>query len=1043
MRFKFVTVLAVSVLFNSAFCLAQPEKVTGVVTGKEDGLPVIQAAVMVKGYPAKGTVTDLDGVYSIQVSQGDTLEFSCTGMKSVLVPVSGRTVIDVIMEYSTEAIDDVIVVAYGTAKKESFTGSAEVVSHDKMKNRPVTDISKMLDGQVAGVMTTSGSGQPGSGASVVIRGFGSINASNSPLVVVDGMPFDGDLNSISSNDIETMTVLKDASAGALYGARGANGVLIITTKKNKKSERLNMSFSSKIGISARAIPSYSTLNAKEYMEVMYNAAYNDLVSVEGYLPATAKSKTVSRLENLILGTDDKYNCFDRNASELFNENGKVVSDAKQLWNQDWIKEAEASAPLRQEYELSIDGSAAKTTYSASLGYLNENGTLKTTDFKRYTGRMNMDFTPNDHFVIGLNYSYSHTDSDFLGATGSTNSNVWYSAMMMAPIYPVYQTSADGTIAVDPDTGEKLFDYGSSRPAGAQNNRNSVAVLFDDKYFTYSDINNLRTYAGLNFGDFKFRVNLGVDNSNSYETTYYNPYYGNAAGTGRLRKENGRVFSYTLNELLTYGHKWGKHSFDALAGHEFYSYTYNYLMGEKTGFPFPDYYELATGTTISDTNSAQDEYAIDSYLSRVNYNYDDRYYLSASFRTDASSRFKKENRWGIFWSLGASWRISEEGFLKDKDWIDNLTLKASYGLQGNDNLGVYYAWQSYYDLSYPNATYSGGVVSNIENDDVTWEKNGNLNIGIEFKFLNRIWGTLEMYDRTTYDLLLYYPMAISTGFEGYNANVGSISNIGADFTIGATIVKIGDFQWNATLIASTLKNKVLRLTSDGSDILDGNYIIRVGEELNSFYLARSAGVDPATGEQLYYAYEKDNEGKMIPGSEYVTSDATVAANSKYLLGSRIPDLYGSINTSLSYKGFDLNVMGTYSIGGKIYDGVYRSIMEPSFVGQTYSTDILRSWKQAGDMTDVPRVTTTSSTIANDRYLVDASFFSIRSIALGYTYASSKLFKAGMEQVRIFLTADSPFLFASRKGLNPQASFTGSTGYTYSPSKSLTLGVDIKF
>lgn len=1033
--------LSLSLLCLAApFLSAQSLTIKGKVTDATDGTPMTGVAVY---DPVSGnsSMTDLDGNYFIKVDKGATLEFSFLGMKGEKIVVNDQEVINLAMHPDVNLLEDVLVVAYGTATKESFTGSAETVTAQKLKDRPVSNVSKMLDGQVAGVMTTSGSGQPGSGADIRIRGFGSINASNSPLLVVDGVPFDGDLSSLNSSDIETMTVLKDASSGALYGARGANGVILITTKSLKNEESINVNLSAKVGINSRAIPFYQTMNAKEYMEHMYDAIYNDLVYTEGYLPSVAAGMTPDKLNRTLLGIDGIYNIYDKDINSLYDAEGKIVSDARHKWNENWLDEAQATCPIRQEYQFSINGSGQNSKYLASLSYLNEDGTLKTTGFRRYTARVGADFKPYKWLDFGLNMNYSNSRSDFLGSSGTENTNVWYSAMLMAPIYPVYQKNADGSDVIS--NGEKVFDYGASRPAGAQNNKNSVGTLFDDDYYSLSENLGLRANLGVNWKGLSITTNFGADSTNESQTTNFNPLTGNAAGTGRLKKESGRMFSFTWNQLIGYKKDFGLHSLDLMAGHEFYKYNYKYIIAERTGFPFEDYDELGMGSTISEANSVSEDYAIDSYLFRANWSFADRYYVSASLRTDGSSRFKKENRWGTFWSAGASWRISQEEFLKNVSWVNNITLKASYGVQGNDNLGSYYAWQSLYNMNYPNASNSGAVIGSIETPDVTWEKNGNLNAGIEFRLLNRLSGTIEVFSRKTSDLLLEYPIPISLGFPGYYANVGSLVNNGCDITLGADIIQTEDLYWNITAMGSVLKNRVLELTGDGSDIISGNYLIRENEEINSFYLSKSAGVDPATGEQLYWAYKKDDDGNMIKGSEYITNDATAAASSKYIFGSRIPDLYGSVSSSLKYKGFDFNVLLTYSIGGKVYDSIYNSLMEPSYVGQTYHVNAMRSWKKAGDITDVPRTTTTTTTVACDRFLIDASYLAIKNIVLGYTLPESVLKKANIRSVRFYLTADSPWLFTHLKGMNPQASFSGSTSYTYTPNRTFSIGVDFKF
>lgn len=1020
---------------------AQKISVTGQVTDIFGGSPLPGVAVLEKngsGY----SVTDLDGKYSISVPSDASLVFSCLGMQEQTIAVKGRTTINVAMTADVNVLDDVLVVAYGTSTKESFTGSAETIRGDKLRDRPVADVSRMLDGQMSGVMTTSGSGQPGSGSGIMVRGFGSINASSSPLIVVDGIPYDGSLNSLNPNDIESMSVLKDALAGALYGSRGANGVVIVTTKSGGSAdERISIDFTARVGFNSMAISPYETVNASQYMEQMYRATYNDLLYTEGHLPGEAAALTPSRLAKNILGINNKYNIFDRDVESLFDAKGNVVGDAKTKYDVDWLGEAKAKLPTRQEYLFSMSGASDVSKYMASLGYLNENGTITTTSFRRITARLGAEFTPYEWLEFGLNANYSNTRSDYLGASGTEANNIWYTAMMMAPIYPVYEVDADGNEVLD--NGGRVFDYGSSRPAGAQNNRNCVATLFDDDYYMIGDNVNLRGHLGISFGDFRLSTSLGADIVSESNSTKYNRNNGNAAGTGRLTKEHQRTRSYTWNQLLSYKRGFGDSDVDLMAGHEFYNIETNYLMGQRTGFPFDGFKELGMGSTIADATSTGDIYSINSWLCRANYNFSDRYYLSGSLRADASSRFIKKHRWGTFWSLGASWRISQEPFMKDFGWLDNMTLKASYGIQGNDNIGSYYAWQALYDMTYPNATYSGAVISSLENQDVTWEKNGNVNLGVEFKMFKRFSGTLEWYKRTTTDMLLEYPIAISLGFPGYYANVGKMYNTGIDMTLSYDILNNPDLFWSVSLMGSTVNNKVVSLTGNGEDINNGVYLIREGETVNTFYMARSAGVDPATGEQLYLAYSKDAEGNPINGSEFVTNDATVASGCKWLCGSRIPAIYGSLSSSLHAKGIDVSALFTYSLGGKIYDSTYRSLMEPSFVGQTYHINSLRAWTEAGQITDVPKITSTTTTVINDRFLIDASYFCIKSISAGYTFKTAWLEKCHIRSLRLYASGDNLLMLSALRGLNPQSSFTGSTSYTYTPNRTVTLGVDVKF
>jgi len=1043
---KLTFLLACLILTSLGLVQAQSKIASGRVLYAENGEPIIGASVLVKGTRASVT-TDVKGDFLINLpGNARTLVVSFIGMKSIEVEASTKMVIK--LESTASELDEVIVVAYGTTNRKSFTGSAQSVRGDELEKRTVTSITKALDGQIAGIQTTTGNGQPGSGSSIIIRGLGSINASSNPLYVVDGIPFNGSLNTINPNDIESISVLKDASAGALYGARGGNGVVVITTKHSKeKSDKVRVNFKSTFGVSSRAIPAYSTLNQKEYLETAFQAYKNQKID-NGVSPAEAGSAALEAMAGTttgMLGLNEQYNPYNYALADLINPTtGKVRDDAKLVYDQNWQDEILAKNPLRQEYQLSFAGGSTKTQYNTSFSYLDEKGLLKTTSFNRFTGRVNIESQVNDWLRFGSNLNYAQTKSNYgTDDTESSISNVWYSVQFMAPIYPIYNLDDNHQIIKDA-TGANSYDYGKSRPSGAQSNFNSIATLYNDAY--YSNVDNVNARGFLEIApikDLKFRTNIGVDNSNTYSTTYYNPDFGNAVATsGLLNKDNSRMLSYTFNQLVTYNKKISSHAVEVLLGHEYYSYKYNYLMAEKTGFPFARLYELTAGSSISNANSYQTDYHIDSYFSRLNYNYDEKYYLAASLRSDKSSRFYKDNNQGIFWSLGASWRLSQEAFMADMAWANNITVKASFGEQGNDALGSFYAWQALYNLGYPNANTNGAMVSSIENKNVSWEKNQNTNIGVDFKLVDRLNGSIEYFNRKTVDMLLYKPMATSLGFDGVNTNIGSMQNNGIEITLGYDVVKTQDLKWTMTLIGQTLNNKVLKLVN-GADINSGNTIIREGEPLYSFNIPHSAGVDPATGNRLFWFFKKDTKGKKIEGTDYISDDYKTASNYRQLSGSRYPSFQGSINNSVSYKGFDLSLLMTYSIGGKVLDSNYASFMNPMYIGDNYSTNVLRAWKEAGDLTDVPRVVLGSTSITTDAFLVNASYFNIRSINLGYTVDKSFTKKFNLESLRFFASAENVFLFSCLKGMDPQLNFTGTNSYSYTPNRLVSMGLDINF
>ena len=1024
---KFV-LLIMAVLTASSWSLAQNRQISGVVTDN-DGQPISGATVLIEG-TSVGTTTNINGEFSLSAPADGTLSVSFIGYETMQEAIAGKTWISFSLKEDTHAIDDVIVVAYGTAKKESFTGSVAVVKSEELEHRKVANVTKAIDGLAPGVQATSGSGQPGSGSTIVIRGFGSINASSTPLYVVDGIPYDGAISAINPDDIASISILKDASASVLYGARGANGVVLITTKKGNSDETV-VDLKINVGVSSRAIPRYETVGAKDFMEMMYSAYYN-----------AYGSNVLAQMQSLF-GANEMYNPYDVPLAQLFTEEGKISDKATLRWDEDWLDEATNNAALRQEYGASVSGGNEKTQYMFSLGYLNEDGVLRTTNFERYSGRLSVETQAKPWFAAGMGANFARNTTNSSETESGVTSNVFYSAQLMAPIYPVYMRDpATGEYLLD-ENGKKQFDYGSSRPSGQQTDFNSIATLYDDKYEQGSYSLSARTHFDfMGVEDhwtegLKFQINFGTDYYNSQSMTYYNPFFGNAeAVSGRIRKSNLTSLGYTFNQLLSYNRSFGRHNLDLLVGHEYYAYTESSLSGHKTGLPGGGIYELDAAAVIVGTGSSTDNDRIESYLSRVNYSYDDKYYISGSWRTDGSSRFAPGSRWGNFWSAGASWRISQEEFMKDVDWVDNLTLKFSYGVQGNNSVGSYYAYQALYDTSAPNATLPGATLNDVANAELTWESNHNLNTGIEARLFNRLDLSFEFYNRKTLDMLLSYPLPISSGFSGYYRNSGEMRNRGIEFAVTGRIIDRKDMQWSVTWMGATVNNKVLKLTDDGQDITSSTQIIREGETLYSYYVSRSAGVDPMTGEKMYWATDDE-------GHDYITKDLTEAQNNRVVAGSRIPDLYGSLSTAFRWKNLDFSISTNYSIGGVTYDGVYYEFMSFYYPAQAKHKNLLRAWKKPGDVTDVPRYEIRETPIVSDDKLIDASYFSIKNITLGYTLPKAWTSKIGFKAARISASVDNLYIFTHLKGMDPQYSLTGGTSFDYTATRTVSFNLDLKF
>jgi len=1052
------------VIASVGFAQAQT-RITGKVVDPS-GAPMSFASVVVKEALNVGTQTDDNGNYTINVpANGLTLVFSFIGSETQEVVIGSRSVINVTLASDAEVLASAFVVAYGTAKsKESYTGSVSVVKGEAIQKRTVASVTKALEGVAPGIVTTSGGGQPGSDAAVQIRGWSSIYASTSPLYVVDGVPFDGLFSSINPNDIESMTVLKDASASALYGSRAANGVIMITTKKGTKGGVSNISYKGSLGIANRSVKRYDVVNQREAIELTYEAIKNNFIYAGGDPVEVAKAKAAIQLNTTFAG--QYYNPFKNYtwATLIDPATGKVKSDAVSAWDEDWMDEISEKNALRQEHQLSFSGGTENTQHMFSFGYLDEQGVLKTTKFTRFNMRANVTHQAKDWFKAGANVSYAYTKSNSTQYSDSQTGNAWYTAQFMSPVFPMYLKDSNGNDALG-ENGERQFDYGDGKytDAGLSNRRpksarfNVLGDLFDNKYYNNRDNVGLRANVELgsdkeNAGilkGLKLKVNFGGDLVNTQRMSYYNMYHGDyAADNGSITRSDFRDFSYTLNQLLTYERRFGKHSIDFLVGHEYYDYRQSYLMAERTGL-FDGIYELAPGVNLKGGTSYTIAERIESVLSNFGYGFDDKYYVSVSWRTDGSSRFYKDNRWGNFWSVGASWRISEESFMKNIDFINNLSLKGSYGLTGNKDLrdasgyDIFYGWQSFYDLTYINANNPGAFISSLENKEVSWEKIKSLNLGFSASMFNRILNLeLEYYTRKTTDMLLNVPMALSTGFTSYSANMGSLENKGIEVSVNVRILNKENIKWNATLNLAHNKNKVTEIPST---ITSGVRVIEEGKEIYTYYMVKSAGVDPTNGAPLYWAYDKDSQGNRIDGSDYITSSTTLANASKYYLGSRQPNFTGSFVTDFTiFKNFDVSFLTTFSQGGKIYESVYSGIMEPMYFGDIFSSNVLRRWQKPGDITDVPRVEIGGvDRPASDKWLVNASFFAIKNVTFGYTLPERISKKIDIKSLRVFCTLDNIKMFNHLNGMDPQANFSGGTGYTYAPTRTISIGLDINF
>ncbi|WP_270088130.1 SusC/RagA family TonB-linked outer membrane protein [Sphingobacterium sp. SYP-B4668] len=973
--------------------------------------------------------TAKDGSFSIQAATTSKLQLSYVGFETTIVNAAVDN-LHIGLRPSDRSLDEVVVVAYGTAKRANFTGSVSTISAENINNRPVSSVSKALEGQVPGLQSVSSSGQPGTDATIRIRGIGSINASSAPLYVVDGNPYNGDINAINQSDIQSISVLKDAAASALYGSRGANGVIIITTKNGAKGDtRINFSLNQ--GFSNRAVKDYEKVNTDQYFELYWEALRNR--NVANKMSAEQAAATASRQ----LVTNLGINPYGSGFPEPVGVDGKLVTGAKTLWNDNW-EDVLLRTGNRTQSDLNFGGGGEKSDYYLSFGYLNDQGVAIESGFKRYNARLNTNVKAKSWLNAGLNLSVSSSLQKYPTSEDSNTANIINFPRTIGPFYPYYKRESDGSYELD-DNDNKIYDFGSYRPAGATPNSNMAASLPLDKNDIRRENLSGRAYLeAILTSDLKFRTTYSLDYVNSNTHDFVNPLLGDGVRTkGSVSKSNFRRVSYTLNNILTYDKTWDDHHINLLGGQEFYKYQNSEISGSRERFVMPGFNEPDAASLLTGFDGYSVDYALLSFLGRAEYDYKNRYFFSGSLRTDGSSRFAPDTRWGTFWSLGASWKIAEEEFLKNTGLFNQLTLRASYGAQGNDNLGTYYAYQGLYAIT--NSLGEGGTVTRrLATPDLKWETNLNLNVGLDVAILNnRISASIEYFDRKSKDLLYTMPMAPSTGFTGYDVNLGGIKNTGIELTLQTIPIRNEDFRWNLDLNVSHFKNQITELPNGNKDIESGNKLLRVGGSIYDFYIKEWAGVNPGDGTPTWYIQNAD-------GSKDATWDYSKASRS--IQGSALPKVTGGLSNTFTYKNIDLSALLTFSLGGKIYDGDYLMVMHNgNSPGRAWSKEILNRWTPENTDTDVPALSTTNSgwTQQSTRFLYSASYARLKNVSLGYNFSKNLLTRIGLQQLRVFAQGENLLTFNKHKGMDPEQTVNGATYYRYPAMRSVSAGLQLGF
>lgn len=1041
MRSKFKWIFTLLLAFSMQFSFAQEKTITGTIT--ENGMPLPGVTVAVKG-TTRGTQTDFDGKYSIKATQGEVLVFSYVGFKEQSIAVGASNAVNVVM-----AADDAIgltevVIAYGTQKKEAITGAIGVISADVIGNQQVTSPLKALQGTVAGVSMITAGGQPGNNPEIRIRGFSSLTAGAGPLIILDGAPYNGNINSISQDQIESLSVLKDGASASLYGSRGANGVILITTKRGKKNSAPKINIRSQVGISDLAVGLHDRLGTESNMKLTWEAIRNSNVDL-GQDVVTASSNASNQLIDRL-----GYNPYGTVANPI-DASGQLVAGAQLLWETDWQDEMLRKTAVRTNHSFDISGGDDKSTYFMSVDYLKEDGPVITSNFERITTRLNVDSQVKDWLKVGLNSSFSYSNSNNPDQTsGSTTQSIgWIYAL--SSIYPLHQRDGNGELILD-ENGNLQYDFGNGSIVGQSVNNtrpvnggeNAVANIYLGK-------ERLRrtSYLGSAFAEAKIFESLTFKTRVNYENFLFDSFsfdddlFGAAAPVGG-RVTQARSITTTLNAVngLHYKKGFGNHNLAADAIIEAYSLTVDELSAQGTGF-LPGVGNLNGSTVPESVGGVVNRERINSYLGRVNYNYSDKYFAEASARRDGSTRFDRDVRWGTFYSVGGGWIISKESFLQDSKYISFLKLRGSYGELGNSDLGTsYFPYQSLYVTGWNNEGNSGVLLDGVSDINLKWEKTAQLSVGLDFGFFNdRLSGSIDYYKKNSVDLILNKPLAPSLGVQSITTNIGEVENSGYELVLNSINVQTNDFTWKTNFNISKNTNEVKKLV-DENPILQGTKQWEVGKSIFDFFIPEWAGVDPADGAAMWFKDVTDGAGEVI-GRETtkVYADATRGYH-----GSSLPDFEGGFSSNMRYKNFDLNLIFNFSVGGQILDTDYSSLMNGfSSPGGNAHPDNINRWQNPGDITDVPRLTTgnNSDNATSTRFLYDNDYLRLKSLTFGYNLPSDMLKTIGFDNIRLFIQADNVLTFQSHEGIDPEQSFGGTTARRSPQYRTFSSGVTLSF
>ena len=1006
-------------------------KVSGVVTDAKDGSPIPFASVVVKG-TTTGTATDADGKYTITApTSQSTLLFSTIGYISQEVAVEGRNTINVILAEDTEMLDETIVVAYGTVKKSSYTGSASVIGEDVMLERPYASFTDALSSNMPGLVSMGGS-QTGSMPTIRIRGFGSMNASLAPLYVIDGIAMDmsdlaelGDhsispMTSLNPSDIESITVLKDAASAALYGSRAANGVILITTKQGKAG-KLKIDASATIGVSEFTyFP--DLVNTEEYAQIWSTAKMHALMYNDGKKAGEDPYKYVGKM----YADKEKYDSYLASARAAFNkyytQEGKIYDywggDKDKFADNNWY-DVITRLGTTQKYNLSLSGGTDKLTYFVSGEYYNVQSTMQNSGMERYSTRANITSKQNKRFWFGTNMNFSYQT---LAGPQSNNmyANPWRVAAQLPTVIPA--KNSDGS-----------WNVGFSEMSGYNPGQILEKAVFDDviEHATVSPWAQLNLAPGLTLKEtFAYDVRI-LDEIRWYQqgvaagknnNGIYNEWY-----TSRDRTTSSTVLNYTKG--------FGQHNLNALVAWEAENQTTSWMGGSMTQYQTPYTPAISAGTLISSFKGNHYSEGMLSLISKVDYNYAEKYFLSGSYRRDGSSRFAKGHRWGGFYSVSGAWRFTQEEFMKGCSWLTEGKLRASYGTSGTRPSGLF-DYSSGYDFGANYYGVSGATINNVQNENLCWEKNQIFDIGLDLTFLNgRITLETDFYDRKSDDLLIDQELSRTTGYSTATVNLGKLGNKGFEMTLGGYLVERKNFQWEMKFNAAYLQNKLLEYPAD--DV--GTYTItRVGEALHTWYMPEWAGIDKTTGEPMWYKVD-DETGEKTAVKNY--ADAT-----RVVLGNYNPKWTGGLSTTLTFYNFELSALAGFSAGFKVYDYAGPTNWSDDGYSSTYIHErkLLDSWTPDNTSSDNPLLLQGIKNGSNhsSRYLHNGNTLRLKNLKLAYNIPTKVCQSIGAKGINVYVQGENLFLW-NELGFDPEVSTSGGRyHYTWATQRTYIFGLNFK-